>query len=283
MQVLETHIVTQLTARIRIQEYGPLVFKKLPTRSSFKKAIKKQEIFIDGKIAETSDWVEINQIIEYKSAQKIRKGFNLKLKILFEDDHLAVIDKPSGYPTSGNYFKTIENALSHNLEPSSQVDALLRPLPVHRLDNPTSGVLIIAKTKASQVHLNRQFEEKSIKKTYHAIVHNTAPEKLQISDYIDGKSAESELETLKCFSRKEKQYSLVKLKPKTGRTHQLRIHCASIDCPIVGDTLYNPSEKENKNLLLHASEVILQHPFTGNQLVISSPYPKRIEKFLSLS
>ena len=282
MRVVETHIVTQLTARIRIQEYGPLVFKTLPTRSSLKKAIKKELVKIDGRVANTSDFMEIGQTLEVFQEIKERKSFNLELSILFEDEHLAVVGKPSGYPTSGNYFKTIENALEFNLKISSEVDALPRPLPVHRLDNPTSGVLIIAKTKAAQVSLNHQFQLKQIQKKYLAIVEGTPPETAVYDMPIDGKSALSHLELLETIQTKEGLFSLVSLSPETGRTHQLRIHCSNAGFPIVGDTAYGSTNARN-SVMLHAFQIHWKHPFTGIEQIISAEMPKRFDEFLNLS
>lgn len=282
MRVIETHIVTQLTVRIRIQEYGPLVFKTLPTRSSLKKAIKKKLVKIDSRTANTSDFVEIGQTLEVFQEDTERKSFNLKLKTLFEDSHFAVIDKPSGYPTSGNYFKTIENALESNLETSLEVDALQKPMPVHRLDNPTSGVLIIAKTKRAQVSLNKQFQLQEIKKTYLAILKDTPPSATTFTKPIEGKTAVSHLKSLEIIEKKEGYFSLVHLTPETGRTHQLRIHCAQAGFPIVGDTLYG-SPSLNLAMMLHAFQIELNHPITGLKQVVTAETPKRFKKFLNLS
>jgi RluA family pseudouridine synthase len=283
LQLVEKHTVKQITARIRIQEYGPLVFKTLPSRSSVKKAIKKGLLFINGKKADTADWIVEGQLIEVFQEKATSKHFNLKLTVLFEDDDIAVINKPSGYPTNGNFFKTITRALPYNLKLSSKKDAHSLPQPAHRLDNPTSGLLIIAKTKSSQIYLNKQFEIKSIKKVYVAVVHNQPDSKMTFSEAIDEKASESVLETIKTFNLDEKLYSLVNLYPKTGRTHQLRIHTSKAGFPIVGDQQYGTSSEKYKKLLLHAKSIQFKHPVTGNEVFISSDLPKRFEKLLNLS
>lgn len=283
MQLVEKHTVKKVTAHIRIQEYGPLVFNTLPSRSSVKKAIKKGLIFINGKQADSADWIEEGQLLEVFQLKPTTKHFKLNLDVLFEDDYVAVINKPAGYPTSGNFFKTIARALPYNLKISTKNDALLIPQPIHRLDNPTSGVLVVAKTKSSQINLNKQLELKGIQKTYIAVVHNTPGSNMLFNDNIDGKESESKLEIIKTFKVKGDIYSLVELFPKTGRTHQLRIHTSNAGYPIVGDQLYGISSEKNKKLLLHAKSIQFKHPVTGNEVFTTSELPKRFEKLLNLS
>jgi 23S rRNA-/tRNA-specific pseudouridylate synthase len=99
-----------------------------------------------------------------KQTGEPKKVFKLKLEVLLQDEYLAIVNKPSGIPTSGNYFRTVENALPYNLSPSTQIDALPHPRPVHRLDNPTSGLLLIAKTRTAQTILSRDLQNKTNKK-----------------------------------------------------------------------------------------------------------------------
>ena len=280
MKLVETHSVKDVTARIRIQEYGPLVFKTLPTRSSVKKAIKNELIYIDGVVATTADWIENGQLLQVYQKERTTKVFSLNMQVLYEDDHIAVINKPSGYPTSGNYFKTIENALHYNLSTSSQIDALPRLLPVHRLDNLTSGLLIIAKTKTAQIHLNTQFEQKTILKEYNAILEKRVQDIL-ITKEIDGKTSVTTLKLIRAFDKGGQVYSLVRLFPKTGRTHQLRIHCSFIEAPIFGDALYGTKAKEG--LMLHASTISFIHPETQENVKFEAPFPNRFKNFISPS
>lgn len=176
MKIIESHIVPAISQKIRLQEYAVGIFKMLPSKSGLKKAIKKEEILLNGKIAKTSDWIEEHQQIEYiQKEEKQLKIFRLKLEIIYEDDHLAVINKPAGYSTSGNYFKTIEHTLPFNLKISASENALAYPIPVHRLDNPTSGLLIVAKTKSAQLKLHQDFEDKKIQKLYLALVKGETP------------------------------------------------------------------------------------------------------------
>ncbi|MDR6300106.1 RluA family pseudouridine synthase [Mesonia maritima] len=279
MKIIEKHIVPKIEEAIRMQEYAPRVFKTLATRSAVKKNIKKNLILLDGKPANTGDWIKKGQVLQLLQEEKAKKVFRLKLKVIFEDEYLAVIHKPAGYPTSGNYFKTIENALSFNLKTSTTPDALLLPLPVHRLDNPTSGLLIIAKTKQAQIKLNATFENKEIEKSYLAIVSGDLPEKGKIKDEIEGKNAETVFKKLQKFYKTEQEFSLVELYPKTGRTHQLRIHLSNLAHPIVGDEQYG-SKVKAQGIYLTAFSLQFNHPILQEKLNFKSDLPKKFEKFL---
>lgn len=281
LKLLEKHLVPQLQQPIRLQEYASSIFKTITTRSGIKKAIKKQLILLNGKPANTGDWIEEGQLLELL-AEKLpkKKVFQLNLKVIFEDNFLAVIEKPSGYPTNGNYFKTIENALPYNLKNSTEKDALPYPIPAHRLDNPTSGLLLIAKTKNVQVKLNQAFENKEIQKSYLAIVSGEISKSGLFTIPIDGKSAETKFQLKKTFSKNDKTFSLVELFPTTGRTHQIRIHLSKNGSPIVGDEVYGSSEK-TKGILLAAHSLAFTHPISKKSLHFENTFPKKFEKFMS--
>lgn len=285
MKIKETHIVPAIVEKIRLQEYAVSIFPTLPTRSSLKKAIKKELILLNGQPAKTSDWIAEGQKIELLEAEnQATKVYTLKLDIIFEDDYLAIIHKPAGIPTSGNYFKTIENALPFNLKPSQEKDALANPLPVHRLDNPTSGLLLIAKSKSAQVALNRLFEEKKIQKIYHALVFGEIEDSI-LNNPIDEKPAETEIHSVKKVEIKGDSFSLVKAYPKTGRTHQIRIHLAENGNPIIGDKLYGkPSEIiKNRGLFLAATGLEFQHPIPKERMRFELPLPKKFSEIKNLT
>ncbi|MBW2961867.1 RluA family pseudouridine synthase [Mesonia aestuariivivens] len=280
MKIIEKHQVPEIKEPIRLQEYAASVFKTLSTRSGIKKAIKKELILLNGKTANTGDWIVEGQVLELLQEELLQKKiFQLKLKVLFEDEYLAVIEKPSGYPTNGNYFKTIENALPFNLETSSEKDALPYPIPVHRLDNPTSGLLLAAKTKNVQVKLNQAFEEKEIQKSYLAIVSGEISENGIFNTPIDEKTAETKFQLKEIIQKNDKTYSLVELFPTTGRTHQIRIHLSKNGNPIVGDETYGSSEKI-KGILLEAHALTFTHPITKAPIHLENTFPKKFEKYL---
>lgn len=280
MKLIETHIVPAGVKDIRLQEYAVSIFQAAPSKSSIKKAVKRGEIKIDDKAANTGDWIIEGQKIELFQQEAPQKVFNLKLEVLFEDEHIAVINKPAGYPTSGNYFKTITNALQYNLKVSTAPTALSSPQPAHRLDNPTSGILLIAKTGESLRKLHSDFKEKRIQKIYTALVEGKFPNQKTLQDNIEGKISETEISLIRSFQFQGNEFSLVYATPKTGRTHQIRIHLAKAGFPIVGDKLYGreKSLKKPKGLFLVASSLKFMHPETQKSLDIAVTLPKRFTK-----
>ncbi|MFB0923913.1 MAG: pseudouridine synthase, partial [Vicingaceae bacterium] len=171
MPVIKTHIVPDGVEEVRLYDYVQHIFPTIPSRKGVKKAISREEILVDGQKTSTGHWVKAGQKVELlESIANPPKEYILKLEIVFEDEFMAVINKPAGIPVSGNQFRTIQNALIGNISVSNEEDALRWPKPVHRLDGPTSGLLIIAKTAKALVKLGQQFEQKTIEKKYVAIV-----------------------------------------------------------------------------------------------------------------
>ena len=206
------------------------------------------------------------------------KTYRLKLEIIYEDEDLAIIIKPAGISVSGNQYKTIQNALMYNLTPSTKPDHLDWPLPVHRLDNQTAGLLLIAKTRTARIRLGQAFEQQKIDKVYHAVVIGEIPKSGIINLPIENKQAISQYKKLLDVpSLKNQTLSLIELYPKTGRTHQLRIHCALIDHPILGDKLYGKEGLilKAKGLFLSAVKLTFEHPISGLSQTFSIPTPKK--------
>lgn len=277
--IIATHIVPETwTEQQRLSDYLCHKFPQLPSRKSVKKAIKQGAIYIDGRKGYTGDWVVPNQKIELVDLDKpVEKVFELDMDVVWEDESLAIIRKPAGIPVSGNQFRTVENALLHNITMSTAVDALKRPRAVHRLDAPTSGLLLIAKTKTARIHLGRQFEKRVVQKQYQAIVIGKLSNSGIITNPIEGKEAESHYRVIRVVkSLKNKNLSLVDLYPKTGRTHQLRIHLSGLDCPILGDPLYGKEGLilKHKGLFLSAVGLEFKHPLTEEymSIKIDTPY-----------
>ncbi|MFD1094319.1 RluA family pseudouridine synthase [Salegentibacter chungangensis] len=286
MKIIETHIVPATAEKIRLQEYAVSIFKSITTRSGIKKAIKKELILMDGLPAKTSDWIREGQKIELLQPQPASsKHFELKLEILYEDEFLALVNKPAGFPTSGNYFRTVQNALPYNLKASGQIDKLPEPLPAHRLDNPTSGILVCAKTRGALIELQKQFEEKKIQKIYTALVHGTPNKIREITGEIDGKPARTRVELIETYKIGNADFSLIKAFPETGRTHQIRIHLANENHPIVGDKIYGNEETgpfQKKNLFLFSGGISFTHPIKGERLTFELRLPKKFRKLKDL-
>jgi RluA family pseudouridine synthase len=271
--------------KIRLQEYAPTVFEKfIPSNSGIKKAIKRGLFLANGKIAQTGTWVSFGQVLELVENSTIQpKIYEFELEVVYEDDFMAVINKPAGITVSGNTFKTIANALLYNLKKSSQPDALFTPTPVHRLDNQTSGLLVIAKTKTAQIELGNQFTNKTIQKNYCTIVIGKVHTNQIIKTPVEEKSAETSFEIIKVVkSLKYENLSCLKVSPKTGRTHQIRIHLAAIGHPILGDKLYGDLETlhKGKGLFLCAREIKFLHPKTFEIIELKIEIPHKFNSLL---
>lgn len=240
---------------------------------------------MDGKPATTGTWVEAGQKIELMELELTPpKPYSLSLSIIFEDDCLAVIYKPPGIVVSGNRFRTIQNALAGNLKSSFALDSLPWPQPVHRLDAATSGLLIIAKTRKSRIDLGKQFQNKEVVKRYHAIVMGKMPAKGSIDSDIDNKPALTTYRFIESVpSLKNDWLTLVELCPKTGRTHQLRIHLSQLGFPILGDKLYGKEGQilKGKGLFLSATGLQFKHPLSHKTLDFSIDIPGKFQAHLS--
>jgi len=279
---LETHEVPALLVRQRLQEYAVGIFRTLPSRKSVKNAIKKGVVYVNEEIGYTGDWISGGESIDlYQQDAPKKPVLDFKLKVLYEDDHLAVIYKPAGILVSGNKRFTIENALPFNLTKSTQADALSRPEPIHRLDYPTSGALLIGKTVSVVIALNLLFEFRSISKTYAAVTIGKMNESGVIDNPIDERPSISEYKKVIAIpSEKYGALNLLILNPRSGRRHQLRKHLAHIGHPIFGDALYSKKGLilKGKGLFLHAVELHFEHPITKENLRVIAPVPKKFTK-----
>lgn len=280
--IKETHIVSAQERPMRLQEYGVDIFKLISTKSALKKAIKKSFIYVDAQIATTATMIGGGEIITLHQPVEIpnKREFLLPLEVIFEDDHLALINKPAGVLVSGNAFKTVANALAQNLKKSAQADAI-NPKPVHRLDFPTTGLLLVGKTTTSISALNTLFEGKKIEKTYYAITIGKMKKEKKIAVPIYGKQALSEFEIIDTIASERFGWlNLVKLVPKTGRRHQLRKHLAALGNPILGDADYGIEGRilKGKGLYLHAFSLEFVHPSTKKKMYFEKGLPNKFSK-----
>lgn len=282
--IRERHIVTDEFEGMRFQEYATAVLELIPARAGVKKAIKRGELIIDGKRASTGRFMKKGMVVELLEGEvPASRRFEVDLPILFEDEFLAIINKPAGIPVSGNSFKTVQNGLAGNVSLSSERDALPLPRPVHRLDALTSGILIIAKTTGARVALGRLFEERKVQKQYSAIVMGETPDSGEISFPIEGKESYSTYRKVRSVpSLRSGTLTLLELSPHTGRTHQLRIHCAESGFPIAGDTIHGDPENTllHKGLFLAATKITLPHPITGEEISVKIDIPNKFSRYL---
>lgn len=212
------------------------------------------------------------------------KNFDLKLEVLYEDAHLALIHKPAGVLTSGNSFMTIANALTQNLTTSTETDAIA-PQPAHRLDFATTGILAVGKTRSTLQYLNQIFEQQKVKKVYYAIAIGNMRDYGEIDLPIDEKEAKTYYKVIdQVASPRFGQLQLVQLMPITGRRHQLRKHLFALGCPILGDpTYYNERHRlKGKGLYLHAYSLSFVHPISKKSIQYSDVLPNRFRKIFNI-
>ena len=221
---------------------------------------------------------------------------DLPLEVLYEDADVIAINKPAGmvvHAGAGRHSGTLVNAVLHRFGKLSGVGGDLRPGIVHRLDRFTSGVILVARTDAAHRNLAGQFAARQVEKTYVALVHGSVKsDQGRINKPIardsgvrvrmtarltQGRSAITSYQVLKRFE----QFTLLEVKIGTGRTHQIRVHLASVRHPVVGDKLYGAPASALGRYFLHARQITFSSPGTGERITVSAPLPDDLEDHLS--
>ena len=225
---------------------------------------------------------------------------DIPLEIIYEDSDIVIINKAPNmvvHPAHGNYNGTLVNALLYHIKDLSTINGVIRPGIVHRLDKDTSGVIVVAKHDEAHTTLSDMFKEKTLEKTYVCIAKGVFKDKSgRIETLIgrdprdrkkmavvteNGKIAISNYEVLD----ESKNYSLVKVRIETGRTHQIRVHMKSLNHPILGDATYGNSTDGIARQMLHAYRLKFTHPISKKEMVVTAPIPedfKRALKFAGL-
>jgi 23S rRNA pseudouridine1911/1915/1917 synthase len=287
------------------------------SRSRIQQLIAQKKVLIDGKSAKASlllrggEHIEIVGEVERAPLRAIAE--EIPLDVVYEDDDLAVVNKPSGMMVHAGAGATddernrgtLVNALLHRFGALSGVGGELRPGIVHRLDKETSGLIVIAKNDAAHRKLGAEFSERKVKKTYIALVHGwLKADKGTISSPISrdairrvrmttrrsgGREATTKYLVERRIESDFGKFTLLKVKIETGRTHQIRVHMASLGHPVVGDALYGaPREIRGKSgptislsrNFLHSAELQFEHPRSGELVNLCSPIPEPLVKFL---
>lgn len=284
MKLTETHIIPSGIEGVRLSDYAGGIFEIIPSRKGVKKAIDKGFVFVNDQAASTGKYIQTGDRIDLYLPEDFKKIYEFPVEVIYEDELMAVVNKPSGMLTNGNAFKTLENALPFNLQPSTAADAIFYPQVTHRLDYPTSGILLVAKTRSANTHLKQQFENRTIHKTYHALtIGKMNLSEGMINSPVNGKEAESHYKVVQAHPSKKYEFiNLVELKPYTGRRHQLRIHLASIGHPILGDRDYGEAVHwdMHRGLYLAATAINFQHPVSKEEMSFSIELPKKFQKLL---
>lgn len=270
------------------------------TRSHYKNLIEEGHVLVNSKKVKAGYALKLNDVVsvEMIPARPIETlPQNIPLDIVYEDEDLAVINKPKGmvvHPANGNWDGTLVNALLYNIKDLSGINGEIRPGIVHRLDKDTSGLLVVAKNDFAHVALSKQIADKTCKRIYLALVIGNMPnDSGEVANYLGrdpknrlryavvdngGKYAETHYKVLTRY----KDYSLVEFELKTGRTHQIRVHCKYLNHPIVGDDLYGGKSKfKTDGQMLHAYKLSFYHPRTNKYMEFEAQLPEYFQKILS--
>lgn len=269
------------------------------SRSFAQKLIKEGKIFVNNKNVKESYKVkakdEVSIIIDIPKETTL-KPQNIPLDIIYEDKDIIVVNKPKGmvvHPGNGNKEGTLVNAVLAYAKDLSGIGGELRPGIVHRIDKDTSGLIIIAKNDEAHRNLSEQIKNHKVTKIYTALVRGNISEddatinmpigrdkndrkKMAVTN--DGKEAITHFKVLKRYG----DYTLLKLKIDTGRTHQIRVHLAKIGHPVVGDETYSNGKNEFNvhGQMLHSTYLKFKQPITGEELEMRAPLPEYFQKVL---
>ncbi len=281
--IIESFRVPEVDERVRLSDFLPGIFKIHNSKKAAKGAIKKGLVLINGENGYSGDYISGGEVIDLLRDEDVisKPNVDIAIEVCYEDEYLAIVNKPAGLLVSGNKRLTVENALPSNLKISSVEDALARPEPIHRLDYPTSGALLVGKTRQAVMLLNKVFEERKITKKYIAVSIGEQPKSGIIEKNVDGKNAKSAYEVLKSDSSVRFGFlNWVELTLYTGRRHQLRQHLASIGNPILGDAEYGVEGLilKGKGLYLHSYSLEFTHPISHKKIKVEVNPPKKFYK-----
>lgn len=275
-----------------------------PTRSYVQKIIENGGVSVEGRAKTAKNYKlregdVIHITVPEPEALEI-KAENIPLNIVYEDEDLLVVDKPQGmvvHPAPGNYEGTLVNALMYHCgDQLSSINGVIRPGIVHRIDKDTSGLLVIAKSDRAHKGLAEQFAEHSISRSYRAIVYNNIKADEGTVDACIGRDVRDRLKMavvssdrgrhavthFRVIGRGSGGFTYIECRLETGRTHQIRVHMASIGHPLLGDAVYGPQKKAFgiKEQVLHARELGFVHPVSGAYMSFTSPLPESFRKAL---
>ncbi len=273
------------------------------SRSFVAKLIKDNKVYVNGKTAKSSYTLKCDDEVVFElppSQEPDIEPENIPLDILYEDSDVVVVNKPKGmvvHPAAGHYSGTLVNALMYHCgHELSGINGVMRPGIVHRIDMDTTGSLIVCKNDKAHNNIAEQLKVHSIERRYHAICHGVIKEdegtinkpigrhpsdrkKMAVNER-NGKEAITHYKVLERF----KDYTYVECKLETGRTHQIRVHMASIGHPLLGDEVYAPSRKspfKTQGQTLHAMVLGFKHPTDGKQVETIAPLPEYFVKILN--
>ncbi len=291
-------IISSADEGMRLDQFALQVIDGV-TRSHIKVMIQNGLILVCGKTVKAGYNLKAGDVVTIAEEEKVPDTAmpeNITLDIVYEDEDFAVINKPKGmvvHPAVKNTSGTLVNALLYQIKDLSGINGVMRPGIVHRLDKDTSGLLVVAKNDFAHVSLSKQIQDKTCHRYYLALVEghfkNDSGEiityigrshknRLKMANCNDGKLAHTLYRVKERFDRVD----LVEFELKTGRTHQIRVHCEGEHHPILGDKLYSAKmEKYFKYAqFLHAYRLVLTHPRTGENMSFEAPIPDYFDETL---
>lgn len=272
------------------------------TRSFLQKILKEGEVIVNGKSVKANYKLRKGDRIEFEIPEAVEPDIvaeDIPLSILYEDADVLVVDKPKGmvvHPAAGHYSRTLVNAVMYHCKGElSGINGVLRPGIVHRIDRDTTGSIIICKNDMAHNEIARQLKEHSINRRYRAIVTGVLKDeegtiegaigrdkkdRKKMAITADGKPAVTHYRVLQRF----KHYTYVECVLETGRTHQIRVHMASIGHPLLGDEVYGRRSDRYKceGQCLHAMTLGFHHPRTGEYIEVNAPLPPYFEHLLAV-
>lgn len=271
------------------------------SRSYIQKLIKEEQITVNGKIVKANYKLSPEDLVvvlqpELKEPDILAE--DIPLDILYEDSDILIVNKPKGmvvHPSAGHYSGTLVNALMHYCKDDlSGINGVMRPGIVHRIDMDTTGSLLVCKNDFAHQNIAEQLKVHDIKRVYHAIVHGVLKEdegtidapigrhpverKKMSINHKNGKEAVTHYKVIKRF----KNYTYIQCQLETGRTHQIRVHMASIKHPLLGDAVYGPAKCPFKlqGQTLHAKTIGIIHPRTEEYIEVDAPLPEYFSSLL---
>lgn len=278
------------------------------SRARLQRLIEAGDVLVNSKQVKVSYKVSAKDEIEIELTPPPSASFipeNISIDIVYEDDHLIVVNKPAGlvvHPAAGVFSGTLANALAYHFQQLSNAGSI-RPGIVHRLDKDTSGLLVAAKTESAHEHLADQFRARKIFKSYVALVYGVVREesgrieqpiardpgnRTRMAVVAGGRGALSLYKVRRRFD----SFTLVDVELKTGRTHQIRVHLAWLKHPVVADELYSGGRENNLDVrrralirklnrqFLHAERLGFSHPATGEEMTFTAPMPEPLTNLL---
>lgn len=289
-------VIVETEEKVRLDKY--LGLNTEYSRSKIEEMLDKGLILVNGKLEKSSfkvtNGMKITLPDDYNTPVEL-EGEDIDLDILYEDDDIIVVNKPSGmvvHPGNGNTSHTLVNALINYTNKLSGINGDVRPGIVHRIDKDTSGVLLIAKNDHIHKILADGFKNKTIKRVYVALLKGEFPNSSATIDAPIGRdttdrkrmcvtkdNSKDAITHMKVIKRYD-GYTLVELRLETGRTHQIRVHMKYIGYPVYNDPVYTNDKVSDFGQFLHAKSLEFNHPRTNEHMYFESPIPHEFESFL---